>query len=118
MLSFGLLADNNRKEKKELIESIKANYDSWMVKSEVDQITIDETDDSIASLQLTASTSNSLYISEAPVEKHIFSDFNFKICETQAVVRFQVDYKQISAFMEKKNGEWKLVCAAVIPPEL
>lgn len=116
ILPFGLLADDLKKEKKNLIETIKANYDSWQVKLSTDEL-YDFPDSSISE-PLTASVSQQNYNADVKSGEHIFSDFNFKICESQAVVQFRADFQMISAFMEKKDGHWQLVCAAVIPPDL
>ena len=115
ILPFGLLADDLKKEKKNLIETIKDNYDSWQVKQSAGLI---DFPDSTKSEQLDASASQIKYRTDVKDGAHIFSDFNFKICESQAVVQFQVDFQMISAFMEKKDGQWQLVCAALIPLDL
>ena len=47
-----------------------------------------------------------------------FKDFKFNIVNDQAVVQFKVDHQMKSAFLEKKNGQWKLICAADIDPVL
>ena len=43
-----------------------------------------------------------------------FGDFEFTIVNKQAIVQFTVDDQKISAFLEKENDKWKLVCAANI----
>jgi hypothetical protein len=118
IVSQGLFAQHYKKVKKELIETIKKNYDSWIVQSDLEDSNSDELDGLSTSPQFTDSSSSVSYQSNSEPEKHTFSEFAFKICETQAVVRFQVDYQEISAFMEKKNGKWALVCAAVVLPNL
>ena len=116
LISYSSIADDLNKEKKALIESIKANYDSWLVsQSELGQ---NSYSDSLMTIDLLASSTQKNYQSKEIYQKHIFCDFTFKICDAQAVVKFQVDLQMISAFMEKRNGEWHLVCAAVIPPDL
>lgn len=116
VISFGSFGDNLKKEKKALIETIKTNYETW----QVDQKNYDSVDSSVhhGSDQLLASTSNKIQYIIAKSSDFKFSDFTFKICNCQAVVRFQVDQKTVSAFMEKKDGQWKLVCAAILPPVL
>jgi regulator of RNase E activity RraB len=114
--SFIATADDLKKEKKILIETIKANYDSWQIKKSPPES--NGLFDSAISENLADVVSQENNPSQIKNGTHIFSDFNFKICETQAVVKFQVDFQMISAFMEKKDGKWQLVCAAVIPPDL
>ncbi len=115
MFSFAIFGDDLKEEKALLIETIKSNYDSWVVEQQQDlpnQSAENWTNDKESE---TLSIRNPVQKSRA---EHIFSDFTFKICDSQAVVQFQVDYQMISAFMEKKNGQWRLVCAAPIPPEI
>jgi hypothetical protein len=114
--SFSTKGDDLQKEKKILIETIKANYSSWQVKyTAPEQINLS---DSLTADELVSSLSVNRNKSPEINQEHIFGDFSFKICENQAVVKFQVDFQMISAFMEKRNGEWQLVCAAVIPLDL
>lgn len=119
-------SDQKKDERKALIETIKKNYDLWQLKSSSgnDRLTdydeqhasadvfftsAEENEDSKPDARTNFSTSSS---------KHIFSDFSFKILGAQAVVKFAVDTRLISAFLEKKNGQWQLVCAADISPDL
>lgn len=116
MAFFIATADDLKKEKKILIETIKANYDSWQIKkSSAESNGIFDSANSEILADATPQENNPALLENTT---HIFSDFNFKICENQAVVKFQVDFQTISAFMEKRNGEWQLVCAAVIPLDL
>lgn len=114
--TFVATADDLKQEKKNLIKTIKANYDSWQIKKSSAES--NDLFDSTISENLADAVSQEDNPSQLKNGTHIFSDFNFKICETQAVVKFQVDYQMISAFMEKRDGRWQLVCAAVIPPDL
>jgi len=115
LFAISVFADNSIKEKKLLIETIKSNYDSWQVKHPTGHG--EDTSDIWPSGTLRSSSSKKIE-DASTAREHIFSDFRFKICENQAIVRFQVDFQEISAFMEKKDGKWSLVCAAVIPPEI
>ena len=116
IISFYSTADNLEKEKKALIETIKSNYESWLLKQ--DTYSALDTSENLNMAYLAASSSGDFLYTDTVRKEYHFSDFSFKICNCQAVVQFQVDQKTISAFMEKKNGQWKLICAATIPPEL
>ena len=97
-------------DRKELVKAIKTNYNSWQIKeSDVSKDTTEE--------QLVATISQASYTTSSTQSKHNFTDFSFKIGEGQAIVQFQVDFKKYSAFMEKEDGKWKLVCAAELPVE-
>jgi hypothetical protein len=129
-LHINILAasDQKKDERKALIDTIKKNYDSWLFKSspENDPMTDHDARHVDADVFFTsadkhenlASGSGAKTNSLANPEKHIFGDFNFKISGTQAVVKFSVDTRFVSAFLEKKNGQWELVCAADISPDL
>lgn len=58
-----------------------------------------------------------LTVSNSP-HRHRFYDFKFKITSNQAVVEFKVDNFIKSAFLEKKDGTWELICAADLTPVL
>ena len=116
IFTFVTFANDLKAEKKALIETIKSNYDSWCLNDKAEESPdlsgLNDTQDQIheASNKETPSADQKI--------DHIFSDFTFRINNHQAIVQFQVDYQMISAFMEKKDGKWELVCAAIIPPEL
>lgn len=115
MFSFTIFGDDLKKEKTLLIETIKSNYDSWLVEQHQN---IPDQPSEIWPEDPKSETHFSGNPQQKSKKEHIFSDFAFKICDCQAVVQFQVDYQVVSAFMEKKNGQWRLVCAAQIPPEI
>ena len=116
--------ENLKKEKKALTETIKQEYDSWS-NSDVHKQNTSTRIDVFASRndhilapgvqkqnnQLKKNTSYKTYNS---IDSDSFSDFEFQIVNNQAIVQFKVNYQAISAFLEKKNGSWKLVCAAKI----
>ncbi len=116
ILTFVAFANDLKAEKKALIETIKSNYDSWYVNQNTEEEFEDSTYQAARVQAVSAQKQKS--IENKPNADHIFSDFTFKITNNQAVVQFQVDYQTISAFLEKEDGRWKLVCAAIIPPDL
>lgn len=107
--------DQHEKVRKALISTIKTQYDTWLINEQAgDEIAMPDSDMTGQRI-VTEQQSNS----EAPSnQKHIFSEFEFKIGQGQAIVRFKVDHKTVSAFFEEKDHHWKLVCAAFIPPVL
>jgi len=112
-----------KKEKKELIEFIKSEYDSWSNISQ-DSFSSRNHTKGNSSLKLNDLNGEIGNTSHGPSKKHTslksysdssvrnFKDFDFTIVDNQAVVRFTVDNQTVSAFLEKENGKWKLVCAA------
>jgi len=121
--------DELRKEKKALIETIKKeyvvylakDYQEWLIanfsKSENPDSTINPME---YNSQLNSQNKNmALAYKTVPVApENRFKDFKFNIVNDQAVVQFKVDHQRKSAFLEKKNGQWKLICAADIDPVL
>lgn len=114
-----------RKEKKALVETIKKeyvvsearDYKKWLM----DNFSISENTDSTIrpieyNLQFNSQGNNMVMAYKtAPVaSSNRFNDFKFKIVDDQAVVQFKVDHQMKSAFLEKQNGQWKLICAADI----
>lgn len=113
--------ENQKKEKKYLIELIKSEYSSWSIKDDIKKPGSDL-------MELSSfNKPGEKFMSEAKSDEksfkkntsfksmtipHEFDDFEFNIVDDQAVVQFTVDQQPISAFLEKDNGKWKLICAA------
>ena len=129
VLNSAFAYDELRKEKKALIETIKKeyvvslakDYQEWLMvnfsKSEKNDTTIKPMEyDS----QLNSQNNNTVlaYKTVPVASSNRFKDFKFNIVNDQAVVQFTVDHKMKSAFLEKENGQWKLICAADIDPVL
>lgn len=116
--------DNLTKEKKALTKTVKEEYDSWSNFDEHKQNTSNKMDvfasrnDHIlvpgAKKQNNQLKKNTSYKTYNTIVSDTFSDFEFQIVNNQAIVQFKVNHQVISAFLEKKNGSWKLVCAAKI----
>ena len=116
--------DNLKKEKKALTETIKEEYDSWSNSDKQEQNTSNELDlfATHNNHRLVPSSEkqggqlkkNTSYKTYKPIISDSFTDFEFQIVNNQAIVQFKVNHQSVSAFLEKKNGAWKLVCAAKI----
>jgi hypothetical protein len=119
MIIFHCLIANEQKydERKVIIEIIKNNYDQWSVKEMEDESLENINEASPITLHKNEETQPQ-EVNEKFTDKNRFSNFTFKILKSQAVVKFYVDNKLISAFFEKKDGRWQLVCAADITPML
>ena len=116
--------DNLKKEKKALTEFIKNEYDSW-TKTYPELTALDshkivkishEADIALRQnhLKSTAPTPKPASYKRNPMitPPNSFSDFQFTIVNNQAIVQFAVNDQLVSAFFEKDNGQWKLICAA------
>lgn len=111
-----LTADEQKyDERNVIIETIKTNYDQWAAK-EIKDESSQNTKDIIPKLIRENDAYQPSEKDEEVTDKSRFSNFTFKILKSQAVVKFLVDNKHISAFLEKKDGRWQLVCAADITP--
>lgn len=119
-------SDNLKKEKKSLCELIKQEYHSWSITQNEgysNQDTFEANsikhpaiyDESSSSSPFKVNVSLKKYTVEPVYE---FSDFHFTIANNQAIVQFIVNNQMVSAFLEKENGEWKLVCAAKLDPPI
>ena len=113
--------DNFRKEKKALCELIKQEYHSWLVTQNEGYLTADTFETSIFQQLLPtdgpvlANESERIHTNamrQSSMSNYRFSDFEFTIVSNQAIVKFIVDHQLVSAFLEKENGNWKLICAA------
>ena len=113
------------REKKILIEFIKTDYYSWSKTTE--QNTTSEAypelhgqpniDDELSTSKKSKAVSINKNIGrkqQSHYPSDDFTDFEFKIVNNQAIVQFTVGEQKISAFFEKENGKWKLICAANI----
>jgi hypothetical protein len=131
VILFGLLLlfnsilanDDFRKEKKELKETIKTSYVSWLERDYHDWLMansstvpgVDSTEkfsNYCADLQVQASKLAKPYIPESVVSANKLKDFKFSILNDQAIVKFKVAQNMKSAFLEKKDGSWELVFVA------
>ena len=121
--------DENRKEQKALVETIKKEYVLWVARDYQDWLTssheasakFDTIYKSVASdSQVTTHISNMklVYKPDPLVSANKIKDFEFNISNNQAVVKFRVDQLMKSAFLEKESGEWKLICIANLNPVL
>lgn len=120
----GVAQDKLKKEKKIITAFIKSEYATWAgadlqrlkeasqpivhpsINSAKGSESIEKTANKVSTKFVAYNTDN---LPESPQK---FSDFEFTIVDHQAIVQFTVDNKMISAFLEKENGTWKLVCAA------
>ena len=129
VLNSAFANDELRKEKKALIETIKKeyvvslakDYQEWLMTNFSNSKKIDSTIKPMEyDRQLNSQNNNmALAYKTVPVASaNRFKDFKFNIVNDQAVVQFKVDHQMKSAFLEKKNGQWKLICAADIDPVL
>jgi hypothetical protein len=120
-----LANDDQKKEKKAIIKTIKKEYVSWLARDYQEWMTANASNSSntdsikkaVASISLrnVQLTKNNLaYVPEPVVQANKLKDFKFQISHDQAVVKFMVDdYKMKSAFLEKQqDGEWKLLIVA------
>ena len=121
--------DENRKEQKALVETIKKEYVLWVARDYQDWLTasyeasakFDTIYKSVVSdSQVTDHISNMklVYKPDPVVSANKIKDFEFSISNNQAVVKFRVDQLMKSAFLEKESGEWKLICIANLNPVL
>ena len=128
-LNSAFANDELRKEKKALIETIKKeyavslakDYQEWLLTNFSKSKKIDSTIKPMEYDRHLNSQNNNMALAYktvpvAPANR--FKDFKFNIVNDQAVVEFKVDHQMKSAFLEKKNGQWKLICAADINPIL
>ena len=115
--------ENLKKEKKELLEFIKSEFDSWSSTSkdlfpsrnhfkENTSLELNDLDAEIGNTPENPSKELTHIKSDSDYSVHDFKDFDFTIVNNQAIVRFTVDDQMVSAFLQKENGQWKLVCAA------
>jgi len=100
----------------ELIETIQKEYENWLINK---KDYVEET----KNLNLAPEDSLSITWDNTPTDVDYFpscefQDFKFKITSRQAVVQFNVNNMLKSAFLEKKDGKWKLVCCADLAPNL
>ena len=129
ILNSAFANDELRKEKKALIETIKKeyavslakDYQEWLLTNFSKSKKIDSTIKPMEYGRHLNSQNNNMALAYktvpvAPTNR--FKDFKFNIVNDQAVVEFKVDHQMKSAFLEKKNGQWKLICAADINPIL
>jgi hypothetical protein len=107
--------DQHKKVRKALVRTIKTQYDCWLIQESKDKAP-NSALDMIAEKQISPTSESETEAIQN--REHIFSEFTFKIGHGQAIVRFKVDQKIVSAFFEEKDDQWKLVCAAFIPPAL
>ena len=116
--NVSLALDNFKKEIKILTEIIKSNYNSWSIEtghsfsSNLNYETSSKANGNKSDQILEKHESNVELGNTNKVDSHVFSDFSFTIVNNQAIVQFTVDHQLVSAFMEKIDGEWNLVCAA------
>lgn len=113
-----------RKDKKALCDLIKKEYPTWIVTQNEGYSDIEALETSVSPIQSPRTIQstddkkpvkkNTTYKKYSKQEVFQFSDFEFTIVHHQAVVKFTVNQQVVSAFLEKDNGEWKLVCAAYI----
>ena len=129
ILNTAAAKDKDKKEKKALVETIKKeyvisaarNYQEWLMvnfsnSDNVDTVVNSMENDSHFNAQIKKVP---LYYKPDPaVPENRFTDFKFNIVNHQAVVQFKVDHQMKSAFLEKKNGQWKLIIAADLKPVL
>lgn len=120
----GLIAnDDFKKDKKELVETIKKEYVTWLERDYQDWLTansatfpsVDSTVkflDSFSKLDEQISKLVGAYEPDKVVSANKLKDFKFSILKDQAVVKFKADDNMKSAFLEKKDGDWKLICVA------
>ncbi len=116
--------DNFRKEKKALCELIKQEYHSWLVTQKEGYPAPGTFETGISQQPLVKDGSainpnkaekiNANLKSHSSTSNYQFSDFEFTIVNNQAIVQFTADHQLVSAFLEKENGNWKLICAARI----
>lgn len=115
--------ENLKKEKKELVEFIMSEFDSWSNTSkdlfpsrnhfkENASLQLNDINEEIENTSQIPSKKQTSLKSHSDYSVRNFKDFKFTIVNNQAVVRFTVDDQIVSAFLEKENGQWKLVCAA------
>ena len=111
--------DNGKKEEKNLIKFIKTDYYSWT--NNYDRTTesedfpdYDEQTKAPAELSVGKALKRESRQGQAYSQAADFRDFQCTIVDSQAIVQFTVDTQRISAFFEKENGVWKLICAAQI----
>jgi hypothetical protein len=121
--------DDFKKEKKALVETIKKEYVTWLERDYQEWLTAnsstfpsaDSTNkflDSFSKVNDQLSTLVMAYVPEKVVSANKLKDFKFSILKDQAVVKFKADDDMKSAFLEKKDGDWKLICVANLRPPL
>lgn len=112
-------AENERKDKKALIECIKSDFHSWSYDlgnktNKGDDLHYTNSDEIAPENKLRDDDSEN----STKQQSADFRDFECKIVNNQAVVQFTVDEQKISAFFEKVNGAWKLICAAELDDQV
>ena len=118
ILNTAFIQDKTSKIQQELIETIQKEYVSWLVEktneaSGANSLPILEHDSTTAN-----ETGNNFASTSDVLRKYEFYDFEFKITNSQAVVQFSVGNMMKSAFLEKKDGKWQLICCADLSPLL
>lgn len=115
--------NDHKKEKKAIVKTIKKEYVSWLVQDNQDWLKenpkvsehMDSIKKAVASLSqfdMQMATKKNMYIPEPVVPAYKIRDFKFQIKDNQAVVKFMVDQRLKSAFLEKESGAWKLLIVA------
>lgn len=108
---------NFKKDKKALCNLIKNKYSSWSIPQNEGVLSLDTFEASTSIRVLDVQLANKNQVSNTPIQNKDcstlnFTEFEFTIVNCQAIVTFKVDNQPISAFFEKNDGEWKLICAA------
>lgn len=117
-----------RKEEKVLEQTIKSFYEVWFLDSytQENQTTplyqkIDLSENLIArqvSYEKKEKKGSSLIKMDTELVSERVTDFSFNISGSQAVVKFNVDQEAKSAFLEKKDDNWELICIASLDIDL
>jgi hypothetical protein len=121
MVNTAFMQDKTSKIQEELIQTIQNEYVNWLMEKNDDQSNANDLDlptyDSLLNPSQIDVTNNLTSVNTLHPNCE-FYNYKFKITNSQAVVEFTVGNKQKSAFLEKKDGKWKLICCADIAPNL
>ena len=116
LMNSAFIQDKTAIIQQELIATIQKDYVNWLTNKKDYAADIKDLnvihDDSLSII----SNNDSSTIENYP--PGTFQDFKFKITNRQAVVQFSINNLVKSAFFEKKDGTWKLVCCADLAPNL
>lgn len=118
VLNTAFIQDKTSKIQQELIETIQNEYVNWLVEKNNEDIRANSFPILAHDSTNEKNISNNFTSTAKGHRKCELYDFKFKITNNQAIVQFSVGNILKSAFLEKKEGKWQLICCADLSPLL
>jgi hypothetical protein len=123
LLSFPGFAANNEISEGVIIQTVKdtyvlwveRDYEQWQAKTKSGQSISGSQKNPLEFQQVSENArtmGNIMKMAKSDIKAENFADFEIRICEEQAVAKFTLNGLKKSAFLEKKNGQWKMVSVA------